>query len=624
MAMIRVEALGGLRVLRDGAERRTLPGKLVRAALLVILAIEREVSRERVCLLLWPDSAPDKGRHALSQTLHELKKELEDGWFESVGERLRATESLEADVHELVDAAAEGRHGDVLELHRGPFLEGVRFVGGVDFERWVEDERKKIHKVVRVAFREVTSSTPHPDRRAEVAAEWVRLDPLDDEAQHALIEALSQAGRRNEALERYREYRDLIREELGVEPLEQTEELVERIRAGGVPRSGSDDEEDGGEAEAPPPTDEPDRERPTERDPGARLPDDLHVVRPLGLGATGSVYLAREPDLRRRVAVKVLDRELAGHPIARARFVREAQSAARILHPHVAVVYRNGETVDGVPFYVMQYIKGFTLADRIKAVGPLPAQEVRRLLAEAASALAAAHATGVVHRDVRPGNLLYEDETGSTYLVDFGMAAVLESGGEEMAKLTRTGELLGNPEYISPEQRAGRPVDDRSDVYSLGVMGRELLFGRTDDGSIDERQSSDTALLDLLRRTTSENPRHRPHAAELADALAAGPPKEEGWSLFGQLKNRRMFPIVGAYTVGGWGGVSVIDQLTQQEIFAPVAYRLALAFFVAGLNAVIVVGWFHGEKGRQRVSRAEVALLTVIFVAWVVASALML
>jgi serine/threonine protein kinase len=278
----------------------------------------------------------------------------------------------------------------------------------------------------------------------------------------------------------------------------------------------------------------------------------------------------------------------------------------------------------GEPYFVMPYVKGGTLADRLKALGPLDAREVGRILSEVASALAAAHACNVIHRDVRPANILVEEVSGRTYLADFGIAGALESGDEEVARLTRTGELLGNLEYISPEQRDGLPLDDRSDMYSLGVMGLELLGAKSDVGK-SSTQLLDSNLIDFLRRATHTEPAQRPSAAELAQTLSRYSTSEDKpRGLFQSLRDRRMLPFVAAYVAGGLAAMGGVDQLVQQGLLAPISYRLALAFFVAGLNVTVITAWFHGRKGRQRVSRIELVLLAAVTLAWLTATALIL
>ncbi|MEO5510091.1 MAG: serine/threonine-protein kinase, partial [Longimicrobiales bacterium] len=161
------------------------------------------------------------------------------------------------------------------------------------------------------------------------------------------------------------------------------------------------------------------------------LPD-LEVLRSLGTGTSANVYLARETSLQRLVAVKVLRPSVAADDILRRRFEREAQSAARIVHSHVTAVYRVGHLSDNVPYIVMEYVEGRTLADMMESgVGVEPGQ-ARAMLCAIASALAAAHERGIVHRDVRPGNVLV-DRAGRAVLGDFGIAALLESGASSNA-----------------------------------------------------------------------------------------------------------------------------------------------------------------------------------------------
>ena len=206
---------------------------------------------------------------------------------------------------------------------------------------------------------------------------------------------------------------------------------------------------------------------------------DIEVIRHLSETNTATVFLARETALKRLVAVKVLSPKLSGNPKAVARFEREAQAAAALSHPNVVSVHGVGRLSGGTPYIVMQHVKGRTIADRLAAEGPLPDDDVRRILSAVASALTAAHKQGIVHRDVTPRAIMEEQETGRVLLTDFGIAAVMATGaGSSDGRLTVAGEVLGNPLYISPEQRRGEEVSDRSDVYSLGVVGLELL---TDD-----------------------------------------------------------------------------------------------------------------------------------------------
>ena len=587
--MIRLEVLGGFRVLRDGEEIPSLPSKPQRAAMLVVIAVEGEVSRERLCSILWADSAPDKARHALSQTLYELRQDLGSSWIEASGQTLSATRALETDLDAFEQGLAAEDHEKIVALFDGPFLDGVHLGGGVEFDHWVDRNRSRIHRAVRDAFRAMVDSENRPEHRARLARAWIQFDRLEDEAHHALIEALGMAGSRSEALEHYERYSELIAAELEVEPLEQTRILAEKIRNGEMfVASGA--EADRSEDETAPVvesgTTQAEVDRGTHLDVG--LPDDLTVLRQLGSGATGSVFLAREPALDRLVAVKVLDPALAKDDLARARFEREARASARILHPHVATVFRVGLTRNGIPFYVMPYVKGSTLAERMRARGPMAPSDVRRMLFEVSSALAAAHQRGLVHRDVRPDNVLYEQSTGRTYLADFGIAAVLDAGDRKLDRLTRTGERLGSPQYMSPEQRDGLLVDGRSDVYSLGVMGWELLTGRRfSSASIEEAETEpDQHLIDLLRRATNEEAAHRPTATEFAEEVAA-PTAGSTDSRSAEASRRRR--VVQASL--GWAVLAITVTigvlLVPPNPVRPVAFGIAALTLGGGLIAAI-------------------------------------
>ncbi|HXV90249.1 MAG TPA: protein kinase [Gemmatimonadales bacterium] len=204
----------------------------------------------------------------------------------------------------------------------------------------------------------------------------------------------------------------------------------------------------------------------------AALAGRYSLERELGRGGMGVVYLAREVSLDRPVAIKLLPPELAAHQALRQRFQREARMAARLAHPHIVPIHSVDE-VGRFTFYVMAYVRGETLAHRIAARGALPPAEAVRVLREVAWALAHAHAQGVVHRDVKPENILLEDGSGRALVTDFGIARQVQSSGP-----TGVGEALGTPDFMSPEQASGERVDQRSDVYSLGVVAFYALAGR--------------------------------------------------------------------------------------------------------------------------------------------------
>ncbi|MBW3534477.1 MAG: serine/threonine protein kinase, partial [Gemmatimonadetes bacterium] len=205
----------------------------------------------------------------------------------------------------------------------------------------------------------------------------------------------------------------------------------------------------------------------------------LEVIRLLGRGQMADVHLAREPDLGRLVALKVLRPDASSaDPAARARFEREARALASLSHPNVVQVHRFGHTEDGRPFLVMQYVKGRSVAERLDAGGPLRPEEAREVLTAVAEALESAHQHGIIHRDVRPANVLLEEETGHVLLTDFGIAREMASGEGDPRRLTATGQVVGDPRFRSPEELRGEELTEQVDVYGLGVLGYELLTGR--------------------------------------------------------------------------------------------------------------------------------------------------
>jgi eukaryotic-like serine/threonine-protein kinase len=195
----------------------------------------------------------------------------------------------------------------------------------------------------------------------------------------------------------------------------------------------------------------------------------------VGRGGMGIVYRARDKRLKRHIAIKVLPPELAFQSAIKTRFLREAETAAQLSHPHIVPIYSVDE-LEGLVFFVMAFVSGDNLAKRLHDTGVLGVEDVRRITREVGDALAYAHERGVVHRDIKPDNILLDAATGRTMVTDFGIARA--ASGEDSGRLTATGMAIGTPAYMSPEQAAGdRTIDGRSDLYSLGVVAYQMLVG---------------------------------------------------------------------------------------------------------------------------------------------------
>ncbi len=196
------------------------------------------------------------------------------------------------------------------------------------------------------------------------------------------------------------------------------------------------------------------------------------IMNQIGKGGMASVYKAYQPSMDRYVAVKVLPSQLAESKEFATRFQQEARFIAKLEHPHILPVFDYGES-DGVAYFVMRYLEAGTLKDRMETGRPLPLDEIDRLFSQLTDALSYAHSHGIVHRDLKPANALI-DSYGNVFLTDFGIAKLLESASP---RLTQTDAIMGTPAYISPEQAQAQPVDQRSDIYSLGIILYEMVTG---------------------------------------------------------------------------------------------------------------------------------------------------
>jgi eukaryotic-like serine/threonine-protein kinase len=299
---------------------------------------------------------------------------------------------------------------------------------------------------------------------------------------------------------------------------------------------------------------------------GKTLQGRYEIVKKVGEGGMSFVYLATDVATREKYAIKVLSAALSQDANAMARLRREAALGMRLAHPNVCHIIRLGETEDGLVYVVMPFVEGEILSDRTNRIGALPLRDVASLVNDMALGLHLAHELKIVHRDLKPENIMVcRSPDGSDYAVvmDFGLAKERKAG-MELQKLTATGIILGTPEFMSPEQLRGKPLDARTDIYSLALMTYEMLTGklpfqgRTQQEMMIARLRSDPIPLrkvrpelnlpesieKVLAKALERNPDDRYQTTlEFADAFAGaaaasgGPPSENG-GILGKLFGR--------------------------------------------------------------------------------------
>ena len=343
------------------------------------------------------------------------------------------------------------------------------------------------------------------------------------------------------------------------------------------------------------------------------LAGEYSLERELGRGGMGVVYLARDVQLDRHVAIKVLPAHLSEGE-TRERFLREARTAAGLSHPNIVPIHRVGEAA-GFVYFVMSFVPGQTLGERLRTKGPLPAADAMRLLREVSWALAYAHGHGIVHRDVKPDNILIEEGSGRALVTDFGIAHV---GTSTLS--TEPGKIMGTAQFMSPEQAMNEPVDGRSDLYSLGAVGYLAVSGKLPFEAsnlpallmkhVSEPAASiadvapgvPRALATVIDRCLEKRPENRfPTGEELADALA---PSSEGRpELPLPLRNwlGEQNPATVLYAVwSGLLGIPMLFNLTGLLNYRRLIYVIDMAQF--GLLAaapLLAIAAFHANRARR-------------------------
>ncbi|MGD8857022.1 MAG: protein kinase, partial [Chloroflexota bacterium] len=482
-----------------GAVQATLAGQIIESfrtnkvqALLIYIAVEPGAhSREKLTDLLWPGMPERSARHNLRQTLYHLRTIIPDPVVELSAKddeeetiplvvanrltiELNPAAGVQVDVHrfqQLVERTLIHEHPDLLicsacqkdleeaaDLYADDFLSDFYLEDSNQFEEWAQVQRELYRRENLDVLGTLTTIFSRRKEYAQAmsyAQRQLEIDNLRESAYRQLMEVLALMGRREEALSTYEKCRRLLAEELAMAPSKRTSELYDKILAGDL------------SFDSPP-------------EPGVRGYD---LKDEIGEGAYGSIRRAVQPAIGREVAVKVIRRKYASDPEFIRRFEAEAQTVARLEHPHIVPLYDYWRDPDGA-YLVMRYLRGGSLLSALQA-GPWDVQKTANMLDQLAAALSTAHRQGVVHRDIKPANILL-DESGNAYLTDFGIAKDLT--GE--VQLTAEGAVIGTPDYISPEQILSQDASPQTDIYSLGAVIYETLTG--------EKPFPDSSVANLI------------------------------------------------------------------------------------------------------------------------------
>jgi serine/threonine-protein kinase len=328
---------------------------------------------------------------------------------------------------------------------------------------------------------------------------------------------------------------------------------------------------------------------------GTVLSGRYRLEQKLGSGGMSTVYLAKDETLERWVAAKVLHREISDQPDQIERFRREARAVAQVSHPNVVAVIDAGED-GGRPYIVFEYVEGETLKQRIDRLGRLPLDEAAAYGIEVGRGLQAAHARRLVHRDVKPQNVLIDPE-GRAKVTDFGIAQQLEQDG-----LTRTGRVLGTTDYVSPEQAMGQPVDDRSDIYSLGVLLYEMLTG---DVPFQAENLVGVAMKHVNERMPDVQRRRPEVSAALAAVIERSTEKKperrypDMAAMLADLENALEVEVARAGRSTG-EATTVLDSVPRRERRILTSRTISVAgilLVLAGTAAALIIAGLAGDDG---------------------------
>jgi serine/threonine protein kinase/DNA-binding SARP family transcriptional activator len=555
--MIRLSVLGKLD-LRDDArgELDAVLSQPKRFGLLVYLSAARPHGfhrRDTLLALFWPELDEAHARNSLNQALRFLRQELGPNAITSRGQDEVGIDPAHVwcDAVAVHDAVAAGRLEEALAYFGGEPFKGLHVTDARTVEEWLDGERNWLRQHEAEAARSLAERAEQAGDLT-VAVRWGRraaeLARDDERAFRRLFALLARVGDRAGALQAYDDFAVRLRDELGVEPASETQALADKFRRDsdhGSVNSPSLDapqvrEARGGQSLfiSSPAASPPER--------GNLLSEGRYVIEGmLGAGAMATVHLAHDVRHDRRVAVKVLRPKVAA-AIGSAGFLREIRIAAALQHPHIVPVFDSGES-DGRVFYVMPHVAGESLHARLARERTIAIGMAVRIARDIAEALAHAHNEGIVHRDIKPGNVLLSGDPvtdeWNALVADFGVANAVDSWDTSTAAVSEGSltevRIVGSPKYMAPEQAAGGDIDCRADVYAWAVVAYEMFAGehpfaarRTPQQLIaahlierpaaisEKNEALPPGLATLVMRCLEKDPMLRPaNGAEVAAAL---------------------------------------------------------------------------------------------------------
>ena len=453
MTRLSLSFLGTFQVVLDDKVVRGFRSSNVQG-LLVYLALQanQPFARDSLATLFWPEQSDSTARKNLRQTLYQLRKVLDDSDKNEQSFLLVSRQSIQfnpqsnfvLDVAQFLAALDEGDLTTAVSHYTADLLLGFT-CDSLEFEEWLRGERERLHGLAlrtmeRLAARYLRNG--RVEAAAAIARQQLTLEAWSETAHQQLMEALALAGNRTAALAQLEQCQAILDEELGISPSPETLALAERIQNNEL--------------------------RPIDPD---LIAGRYVLAEEIGRGAMGIVYRGRDNQTGGAVAIKVLDTaKVNQQPELVARFLREGEALQQLNHPNIVKMRAMAEK-DGRYYLVMDYIAGGDLQHLLTREPQLAYKRAITITLDLADALTRTHRLGILHRDLKPANVLLDDN-GLPRLTDFGIARL----GEE-SELTEHGAILGTLAYLSPEACMGETLDERSDIWSLGVMLYEMLVG---------------------------------------------------------------------------------------------------------------------------------------------------